>query len=133
MNDWLKLALTLLGGFSLGYFCRWLLDRRSEREHLIKQIVERYVAQPEPREGASASLERLALLQRSGAGLLTEKQLLNAASRIRAFGRPDPLALDVPFTPFQLLQQASSRGHTLGSALETYDWIVEITTSPKNA
>ena len=77
--------------------------------------------------------DRLALLQRSGAGLLTEKDLLEAAARIRKFGRPDPLLLDVPYSAYQLLQQASSRGHTLGSALETYDWIVEIATTPKNA
>jgi hypothetical protein len=83
MSEWLRLAVTLVGGFALGYFCRWLLDRRSERERLIKEIVERYIGQPEPRQGASASLERLALLQRSGAGLLSERQLSEAAARIR--------------------------------------------------
>lgn len=133
MSEWIRLAVTLLGGFALGYLCRLLLDRRSEREHLIKQIVERYIAQPEPRDGASAHFDRLALLQRAGAGLLTEKDLLEAAARIRKFGRPDPLLLDVPYSAYQLLQQASSRGHTLGSALETYDWIVKIATTPKNA
>jgi hypothetical protein len=96
-------------------------------------VVERYIALPGPREGASAPLERLAILQRSGAGLLTERQLSEAARRIRSFGRPDPLVIGVPFSSYQLLQQASSRGHTLGTALETYDWIVEITTTPKNA
>ena len=131
MDEWMRLAVTLVGGFALGYLCRWLLDRRSERWQLVKQVVERYMALPEPREGAAAPLERLANLQRSGAGLLSKKQLSDAAGRIRQFGRPDPLLLDVPFSAHQLLQHASSRGHTLGSALQTYDWIVEITTTPK--
>jgi hypothetical protein len=131
MNESTKLLITLLGGFALGYVCRWLLDRRSERRGLIKQVVELYSGLPEPRDGASASLERLAMLQRCGAGLLTRNELSEAGASIQRFGRPDPLATDVPYSAFDLLQQASRRGHALGSALETYDWIVSIVTTPK--
>jgi hypothetical protein len=131
MNESTKLLITLLGGFALGYVCRWLLDRRSERRGLIKQVVELYSGLPEPRDGASASLEHLAMLQRCGAGLLTRNELSEAGASIQRFGRPDPLATDVPYSAFDLLQQASSRGHALGSALETYDWIVSSATTPK--
>lgn len=131
MNESTKLLITRLGGFALGYVCRWLLDRRSERRGFIKQVVELYSGLPEPRDGASANLERLAMLQRCGAGLLTRNELSEAGASIQRFGRPDPLATDVPYSAFDLLQQASSRGHALGSALETYDWIVSIATTPK--
>jgi hypothetical protein len=115
-DEYIRLFVTLLGGFGLGYVCRWLLDRYSEQRALLKEIVDRYVALPEPREGASASLERLALLQRCGAGLLAERELADAAAMIRRFGRPDPLVTGVPYSAFELLQQAISSGHTLGSA-----------------
>jgi hypothetical protein len=131
LNEYFKLFITLFGGFALGYLCRWLLDRRSERRGLIKQVVERYCGLPEPRDGASASLERLAMLQRCGAGLLTRSELSEAGASIQRFGRPDPLATRVSYSAFDLLQRASNRGHALGSALETYDWIVSIATTPK--
>ena len=130
-SECVKLLITLVGGFALGYLCRWLLDRRSERRGLIKQVVERYAGLPEPRDGVSASLERLAMLQRCGAGLLSRSELSEAGASIQRFGRPDPLATDVPYSAFELLQQASSRGHTLGSALETYDWIVSISATKR--
>lgn len=131
MNEYIKLLITLLGGFALGYLCRWLLDRRSERRGLIKQVVDRYSGLTEPRDGESASMERLEMLQRCGAGLLTRSELSEAGASIQRFGRPDPLATGVPYSAFDLLQQASSRGHSLGSALDTYDWIVSISTTPK--
>jgi hypothetical protein len=131
MNEYTKLLITLLGGFALGYLCRWLLDRRSERRGLIKQVVERYSGLSEPRDSASARLERLAMLQRCGAGLLTRSELSEAGASIQRFGSPDPLATGLPYSAFDLLQQVSSRGHSLGSALETYDWIVSIATTPK--
>jgi len=125
--------ITAALGFASGYACRWLLDRRSERRQLVKPVVERYTALPEPRAGASASLERLALLQRSGAGVLTERELATAAAMIRQFGRADPLATDLPFSAFELLRQASTSGHSLGSAHETYDWIVSVTQRPNQS
>ena len=133
MDECTKLAVTLIGGFALGYLSRWLLDRRSERRALVKQVADRYSALPEPREGASAGLERLAILQRCGAGLLKRSELSEVGATIRKFGRPDPLETGVGVSAFDLLQQASSRGHSLGSALETYDWIVSITTTPKTS
>jgi len=97
------------------------------------QVVERNIALPEPREGASASLERLALLQRSGAGLLARSELDKAVTAIRKYGRPDPTDTEIGLSAFNLLQAASSREHTLGSALETYDWIVSITATQRSS
>ena len=130
MDECTKLITTAVLSFASGIAIRWWFDSRSERRGVIKQVVERYVALPEPREGASASLERLAMLQRCGAGLLTQTELSAAASAIRKFGRPDPLDTGVGISAFDLLQDASSRGQTLGSAIETYEWIVSIRVSP---
>jgi hypothetical protein len=126
-----KFVVPPLVSFGLGYFAGWSLQRRSQRHTLIRKIVERYTALPEPRLGASAGLECLALLQRCGAGELTRRELRQAADAIRRFGRHDPLDTETGIAAFDLLQQASSVGHAFGSATETYQWIVSINVAKK--
>jgi hypothetical protein len=126
-----KYVIPPLVTFGLGLFAGWCLQRRSQRHALLRKIVERYTALPEPRPGASAGLERLALLQRCGAGELTRRELGQAADAIRGFGRHDPLDTGTGIAAFDLLQQASSVGHEFGSATETYQWIVSINVARK--
>ena len=61
--------------FVVGYFAgRW-----KERHELVNQVVEKYVALPEPREGPASGLDRLSMLQRCGAGQLSKFELSKAS------------------------------------------------------
>ncbi len=125
--DIIKYISAAIAVFFLGYISRCIFECRSDRKRKIKDVIEKYNAHPEPSEGASAGLECLGILQRSGAGTLSKSELIEASLAIQQYGRRNPCKIDLGITAFEILKKATENGIVLGgSATDIYQSIVSI-------